>query len=139
MTQANQIERENLSGDAILTRSDSIYEMLGMVVAVLGANIDENIFESLTAIGHRVHRQYIHEELSSRAGRPHLDTPREAPRTLVLSGITVRSIANMFGVSPTIESANQLTGSALCALIDRPTHCAEKRHYEIKRPSCKRT
>ena len=36
-------------------------------------------------------------------------------------------------------SANHWTGSALCALIDRPSHSAEKRHYEIKRPLLKKT
>lgn len=97
---ADQIERENLSGDAVLTRLDAIFETLGMVVAVLDANIDDDILECLRAIEHQVHMEYVREELSIRVGRPRLETPREALRPLVLSGITIRTIAKMFDVSP---------------------------------------
>ncbi|XP_041823365.1 uncharacterized protein LOC121629368 isoform X3 [Melanotaenia boesemani] len=100
LTLADQIERENLSGDAVLTRLDDIFEILGMVIAIQDANIDDNIFDSLREIEHRVHIEYAQEELSLSAGRPRLEIPRETLGTLVLSGITIRSIAEMFAVSP---------------------------------------
>ncbi|XP_041824008.1 uncharacterized protein LOC121628755 [Melanotaenia boesemani] len=96
LTLADQIERDNLSGDAVLTRLDDIFEILRMVIAVQDANIDDNIFVSLREIEHRVHI----EELSLSAGSQRLEIPRETLRTLVLSGITIGSIADMFAVSP---------------------------------------
>lgn len=47
-----------------------------------------------------MHIEYAQEELSLSAGRPRLEIPRETLRTLVLSGITIRSIADMFAVWP---------------------------------------
>ncbi|KAF6728516.1 hypothetical protein FQA47_024388 [Oryzias melastigma] len=54
---------------------------------------------ALLAIEHQVRLDYTTEELSKHAGRPCLEVPLEALRTLVLCGMTTKAIANTLAVS----------------------------------------
>lgn len=83
-----------------MSRLDDVSEMLGMIIALQDVSIDDNIVEGLRSIQHRVRLEYAEEELSSNVGRPRLEIPAAALRTLVLSGITIGVIADMFSVSP---------------------------------------
>lgn len=97
---ADQIERDNLPVDVVLSRLDDVFEIIGMITALQDVSIDDAIVDSLRAIEHRVRVENTQAELLSNVGRPRLDIPPAALKTLVLSGITIGDIANMFAVSP---------------------------------------
>ncbi|XP_023818518.1 uncharacterized protein LOC105358284 [Oryzias latipes] len=99
LTLADQMEGNNLSTDAILSRLDDIFEMLSLIVAAEDADIDDSVFASLRAIEHRVHVDRTTEELSLSTGRPRLEVPVETLRSLVLCGMTTKAIASMLAVS----------------------------------------
>lgn len=101
LTLADQAERDSLAADVVLSRLDDVLEMLGMAVALENESVDDDIVSSLREIQHRVRMENAQEEVRLNVGRrPRFEVPDATLTSLVLSGITVRDIANIFAVSP---------------------------------------
>ncbi len=74
-----------------------------MTEALENVTFNYGITGTLKAIEHRVCVEHAQEELLSNVGCPHLEVSGAAIKSLMLSGITVRDIADMFAVTSTIH------------------------------------
>ena len=97
---ADQIDQHGLPTDTILALFEDFFEVLGRISALRDIDTDDEVVNTLTLIEHRVRVEDVQEVGSSTgAGRPPLDIPGDMLAPYVLSGLSTREIADLFGVS----------------------------------------
>lgn len=99
VTLADQIDRNDLPADVILTRVEDLKEMFAEITSLQDTDIDEVVWNNLLEIELRIRRENGFNITTCGVGRPSLEVPLSAIVTYIQSGLSTSEIADLLGVS----------------------------------------
>ncbi|KAJ7988054.1 hypothetical protein DPEC_G00319660 [Dallia pectoralis] len=93
-TLADQLDRNLISPTKARDRVEQLVDIIAEHSAISGTDVDELVFTKLRQVTER-----LSDIPRSNAGRPALDIPTEVIETYLLTGLKVKEIAKLYGVS----------------------------------------